>query len=135
MALIYWLPEYNTGIEIIDQQHHILVDLINELHKARENNSDNQALLKILGKVGMYATSHFAREEHFFELYNYPEAEEHIQEHNYFEDMIFQFEDECKAGRQDLTESAIAFLSDWLVNHLNGTDKEYVPYLKSKGVT
>ena len=135
MALIYWMPEYNTGIEIIDQQHHILVDLINELYKAEEKGADNQELLKILNKVGMYATSHFAREEHLFELHGYPETEEHIQEHNYFEDMLFQFEDECKAGRQDLTGNAIAFLSDWLVNHLNGTDKEYVPYLKAKGVS
>jgi hemerythrin-like metal-binding protein len=135
MALIYWMPEYNTGIEVIDQQHHILVDLINELYQAQENGAGNKELLKILGKVGMYATSHFAREENLFEVHNYPEAEEHIQEHNYFEDMLFQFEDECKAGRQDLTENAISFLSDWLVNHLNGTDKEYVPYLKSRGVS
>lgn len=135
MALIYWLPEYNTGIEIIDQQHHMLVDIINELHDIQAKGNDRQALLKVLGKIGLYATSHFAREEHLFETHGYPDADEHLQEHDYFEDMLFQFEDEFKAGRQDLTITTLNFLSDWLVNHINGTDQEYVPFLKAKGVS
>ncbi len=135
MALIYWMPDFNTGIEIIDQQHHLLVDIINELHQAHSEGRDQQILFKLLGKLGMYATSHFAREEHFFEVHGYPDLEEHLQEHNYFEDMLFQFEDEYKAGKQDLTFNVLMFLSDWLVNHINGSDQQYVPFLKSKGVT
>lgn len=135
MALIYWMPKYNTGIEIIDQQHRLLVDLINELQKNQENGNDRQTSLKIIKKIQMYAASHFAREEHLFEIHGYPGTDEHLQEHDYFEDMLVQFEDEFKAGRQDLTGSAIEFFSDWLVNHINGSDQEYVPFLKGKGVS
>lgn len=134
MSLIYWMPEYNTDIEIIDQQHRLLVNLINDLHDAYENGNDRSVLLKILGKIGIFAATHFAREEHLFEVHGYPHTEEHLEEHDYFEDMLFQFEDQYKLGNQDMNSTAISFLSDWLVNHINGTDQDYVPFLKSKGV-
>lgn len=135
MALIYWLPKYNTGIEIIDQQHRLLVDLVNELQKNQDNGNDRQKSLKIINKIQMYAASHFAREEHLFEVHGYPDADEHLQEHDYFEDMLIQFEDEFKAGRQDLNTTTLDFFSDWLVNHIHGSDQAYVPFLKTKGVS
>ena len=134
MALIYWMPEFNTNIAIIDQQHRLLVDLINELHQAFESGKDRQVLLKLIDKIGMFAASHFAREEHFFEIHGYPHMEEHLQEHDYFEDMLFQFEDEFKAGKQNLSLNVLTFLSDWLVSHINGSDKQYVPFLRERGV-
>ncbi len=135
MALIYWMPQFNTNIEIIDQQHRLLVDLINELSDAHESGKDRQVLLKLLGKIGMFASSHFAREEHYFEVHGYPDMDDHLQEHDYFEDMLFQFEDEFKAGKQDLSSTVLTFLSDWLVSHINGSDKDYVPFLTSRGVS
>lgn len=134
MALIYWMPEYTTGIEIIDKQHRLLVDLINELHDAHNKACDRQTLLRILNKIGMFAASHFAREEHLFDTYGYPDTEDHLEEHTYFEDMLFQFEDEFKAGNQEITTSVLSFFSEWLVDHINGSDKQYVPFLKERGV-
>jgi hemerythrin-like metal-binding protein len=134
MALIYWMPQYNTNIAIIDQQHHILVELINELNEAHESGKDRQVLLKIIGKIGMFAASHFGREEHLFEVHAYPDMEEHLQEHAYFEDMLYQFEDEYKAGKQELTSTVLTFLSDWLVNHISVNDRDYVSFMISRGV-
>ena len=135
MALIYWMPNFNTNIDIIDQQHRMLVDLVNELSEAHEAGKDRNILLKLIEKLGIYAATHFAREEDYFETHGYPNTDEHLQEHDYFEDMLFQFEDEFKAGKQDLTFNVLMFLSDWLVNHINGSDQEYVPFLKGKGVS
>lgn len=135
MALIYWMPDYNTNIEIIDKQHRLLVDLINELHDSHTAGKDRQILLKLINKVGMYAATHFAREEDYFERFGYPDMDDHLQEHDYFEDMLSQFEDEFKSGKQDLSFNVLVFLSDWLVNHINGSDKKYVPFLKANGVS
>lgn len=134
MALIYWMPEFNTHIEVIDKQHRLLVELVNELHEAHSKGKDRAVLLKLINKLGLYAATHFAREEDFFEKFNYPDMDEHLQEHDYFEDMLSQFEEEYKNGRQDLSFKVIIFLSDWLVNHINGTDKNYVKFLTSRGV-
>ena len=133
MALIFWMPEYNTGIEVIDKQHRMLVEMINELADAYDTGKDREFIAKALEKLGMYAAAHFAREENYFEVHAYPDIDEHIQEHEYFEDMLYQFEDEFKAGKQDLTDTVINFLSDWLTSHIGSSDKKYVPFLEAKG--
>jgi len=135
MAIIYWLPEFNTDIEIIDQQHQLLVDLINQLYEAHATGKDQATLLKLINKVGMFAATHFAREEDYFEIYGYPDMDDHLQEHDYFEDMLNQFEDEFKSGKQQLTNNVIMFLSEWLIKHINGSDQAYVTFLRSRGVT
>lgn len=135
MPLIYWQPEFNTNIEIIDEQHQLLIDLINQLHEAQSSGQSRDALSKILNKIGMYAATHFAREEDYFETHGYPDMDDHLQEHEYFEDMLYQFESEFKSGKQDLTSNVLMFLGDWLVSHINGSDKKYVTFLRSRGVS
>ncbi len=135
MALIYWLPEFETNIRIIDEQHRHLVDLVNQLYEAHNSGKDRTVLLKIINKLGMYTAMHFAREEDLFETYNYLQIEEHIQEHEYFEDMLNTFENEFKLGKQELTNTVISFLADWLIDHFNDSDQAYVIFLKSRGVS
>ncbi len=135
MALIKWSPNFVTGIDIIDQQHRMLVDLMNELSEAHEAGKDRQLLVDLIKKLGVYAATHFAQEEEIFKANGYPKLQEHIQEHDHFEEMLEKFKDEFKAGKQDLTFNILIFLSDWLVNHINGSDKDYISFLKSKSTT
>jgi len=134
MALLEWQPAFNLDIKIIDEQHQMLVKLINELYIAYSLGQDRQILEKLLNKLGVYAAMHFAREENYFEIHAYPETEEHLQEHDDFEDTIYQFEDEFNSGKQDLSTNILNYLSDWLEKHINGSDREYAPFLKAKGV-
>lgn len=134
MALIKWQPTFNLNIAIIDEQHKLLVDLINELSEAYTSNKDRKILEKLINKLGVYASMHFAREEHYFEHFGYPDMDAHLKEHDHFDDMITQFEDEFVSGKEDLSITILLFLSEWLVGHINDSDKKYVPYLKARGV-
>ena len=40
MALFEWQPSYEIGVEVIDQQHQQLVDIINNLHKLLEHSNE-----------------------------------------------------------------------------------------------
>lgn len=135
MSLIYWLPEFDIKIGIIDQQHKLLVELINELYDELTRTKDRAAISKTLNKLGIYTATHFAREEDFLEKYDYPELDEHIQEHEYFEDMLNQYESEFNSGKQELTANILNFLGDWLIKHINGTDKKYSTFLRTRGVS
>ncbi len=131
MALITWQPGFETKIEIIDQQHKLLVDLINELFEAFTTNQEQDVIAGLFNKLGVYAAMHFAREEHYFERFNYPGIEDHLREHDHFEDMISRFEEEYLKGKEDMSISIFLFLSEWLVSHINESDKKYVSYLSA----
>ena len=134
MALITWQPKFNLNLNIIDQQHQMLVVMINDLYEAFSLGKDRQILANLINKLGVYAAMHFAREEHFFEVFSYPNSEEHVQEHSSFDDKVLLFEEDFNTGKQDLTLEVLKFLSDWLVNHINGSDRKYAPFLKARGI-
>jgi hemerythrin len=134
MTLITWQPQFNLNINIIDQQHQMLVAMINDLYEAFSSGKDRQILAKLINKLGVYAAMHFAREEHYFEVLSYPDSEGHLQEHSSFDEKVCLFEDDFNSGKQDLTINVLKFLSDWLVNHINGSDRKYAPFLKERGI-
>jgi hemerythrin len=134
MALITWQPQFNLNLGVIDQQHQMLVEMINDLYIAFSLGKDRQILADLLSKLGVYAAMHFAREEHYFEVFGYPDSEEHVQEHGSFDDKVLLFEENFKKGKQDLTIEVLKYLSDWLITHIKGSDRKYVPFLKERGV-
>jgi len=73
-------------------------------------------------------------EEHFFDIFGYPESVAHIKKHKDFEKKITAFEADFKTGKQRLSKDIIKFLSDWLVAHIKGSDKKYGPFLNERGV-
>ena len=134
MALITWQPKFDLNIKVIDEQHQMLVVMINDLYEAFSSKKDRQILAHLINRLGVYAAMHFAREEHYFEVLSYPGSEEHIQEHSSFDDKVLEFEEDFNLGKQDLTIDVLKFLSDWLVNHINGSDRKYAPFLKARGI-
>lgn len=134
MALIEWDPIFSVNVELIDKQHQMLVQMINDLYDAMIAGKDKDLLGKMINRLNTYAAMHFAREEHFFDTFGYPETDIHVKEHKDFEMKVSTFEAHFKAGRQSLSRDIITFLSDWLVKHIKGSDKRYGPYLNERGV-
>ena len=130
---IKWKPEYDLGIESIDQQHRRLVGLINSLQTAVDYSTGEEFERKALDELVDYTRTHFRYEEGLMEQNGYPEFEPHRCEH---ERMIARVEDVLEAYRQDqegAMQNAIEFLKAWLINHINGTDKQYSKFLIDKG--
>ena len=57
-----WVPEYNTGIDVIDDQHRRILDYINEID-AIDVNTDRERVKQILENIIDYTQSHFTFEE------------------------------------------------------------------------
>ena len=80
-----------------------------------------------------YAKEHFQTEEALLLEHGFPGLEEHVREHDVFVarvmDMVFEPES-AESGLEDV----LAFLVEWLVAHISGTDKKYGPYLNERGV-
>jgi len=81
MALIKWNTDYPLNIAEIDRQLKGLIDLINWLHAAIVFGTGQKALADRLTDLAYYTIYHFQTEEKLFDEYDYPESEQHKNEH------------------------------------------------------
>ncbi|MBU7007425.1 bacteriohemerythrin [Phosphitispora fastidiosa] len=134
MSYISWDDKFITGIRLIDDQHKALVQLINNLHDAMMIGKGKQAVSKVIQELVDYTVSHFSTEEKFMIKYSYPWMLPHRSEHKKFVDKVSEFQKGYNEGKMSLSIEIMNFLKDWLVNHIQSTDKKLGPFLSEKGL-
>ncbi|MBP7461269.1 MAG: hemerythrin family protein [Candidatus Delongbacteria bacterium] len=132
MALIEWNESLSVKIQEIDLQHQKLIALINDLNDAMHQGKGKDVLGTIIREMITYTKTHFATEERYFDLYKYQDAPAHKKEHQGFVDKVTQLNDQYQKGKAGLTIDVMLFLSDWLKNHISGSDKKYMSCLVQK---
>ncbi len=129
-----WSEQYSVGIVRLDDQHRKIFQMLNNLRQAMLEKKSNQVLRDIINELAQYAKTHFTSEEAYFQMYNYPEKDEHKREHEEFVKKVRQFQADLEAGRAMVTMSVFTFLAEWVRNHVLVSDKKYGPFLREKGV-
>lgn len=133
-ALFPWSDTYSVKIAIVDSQHKVLVDLINELHQAMMARRGKESLGGVLASLIKYTKSHFAAEEGLMRTNQYPDLVNHKGEHERFTQTIEDFQGRFQRNEVAMTVDVMDFLKDWLAKHIMGVDKQYVPHLAARGV-
>ena len=138
MAFIEWDDGvYSVGIAFIDEQHKVLVGLINALHKhMADENPSPEFIEKIMNTLISYTENHFKDEEMFLKNIGFPYLEAHSKQHNKFTDVILTYKDDfsTKPNKKNILNKLLEVLKDWLMNHILEEDKAYTRYIH-KGVT
>lgn len=134
ITLLAWNDRLSVNIAEIDSQHKKLVDMVNELHDAMKAGKAETVMVHIVKEMKQYAASHFGLEERYMKSNNYPDYKPHKTEHDKFVAKVVQVEQDCKAGKCAMSMDILNFLSNWLVNHIKGTDKKYAPFLNNCGI-
>ncbi|QFR50067.1 bacteriohemerythrin [Sulfurimonas lithotrophica] len=134
---IKWSKEYETGVEEIDEQHHILVNTLNEANHILSNDYSLTNLQTITKDLLSYALYHFEEEEELMHEYHYREEfaedyQEHMKQHRYFSTKVVEIRDSLKAGNLIGKDELISFLLNWLLNHIDKTDKKLGKFLQTK---
>ena len=132
--LIRWSENLSVGIESIDDQHKVLVGMINELYKQMQSGSAKDAVGATLGRLVEYTANHFKYEEKLFAEHNYPEQKGHQELHNKLVSQVVQFQEEFDRGEKDVSLELMEFLKEWLLTHIKKSDMAYSSYLRSYGV-
>jgi hemerythrin len=132
--LFPWKDAYSVNVDIVDSQHKVLVDLINELHQAMMARSGKEKMGSILSKLVKYTQSHFKAEEGILQSNQYPDLANHQAEHNRFTQTIMDFQAKFERNEVGLTIELMEFLKDWLIKHIMGVDKKYAAHLNARGV-
>jgi methyl-accepting chemotaxis protein/hemerythrin len=132
--LMTWTDDLSVGVRIIDEQHKVLLGLINELNAAMRARKSDAALGGILTRLKEYTVKHFGQEEEYFVRYGYPDGAKHKEIHAKLVQQVLDFETAFKSGKAKVTMDFMRFLKDWLVKHIMGTDKKYGPFFNAKGL-
>jgi hemerythrin len=134
MAYIQWDQKLSVGIAQIDMQHKKLVGMVNDMYQAMSEGKGNEALGNVLKELVTYTRTHFAAEEKLMQMHQYPDLPAHKAVHDEMTKKVMDLQADFSAGKVALSTKVTAFLKDWLVKHIMGTDQKYAPYLQGKGV-
>ncbi len=133
MALIEWNDEiYSVGIRKMDDQHKVLVGLINALHD-RRNSDDKEFLNRVLVTLVEYTKKHFADEERLLEKLHWNNLSNHKFQHVQFVKTVSDMRAlyEKNSAPPEMIGKLSELLKDWLTRHILVEDKAYQKYLES----
>jgi len=134
VSYVDWKDGMSVGVHAIDQQHRQLLTLINELHDAMTRGLGTTVLRQIVDGLIDYTHVHFTTEESYFEGCDYPDCAAHKLQHKDFVAKVTDFKQGFDEGRLMLTLDVMSFLGDWLVEHIQGSDASYAPFLHPEGI-
>jgi hemerythrin len=129
-----WSRELSVGIEEIDEQHKLLVDIINHIYEALINRAPREAASQLLEDLVQYTYVHFAVEESLFRITNYPDYDDHKALHDHLKKQVLQIKQSFDAGEIKLDLTLMSFLRSWLEDHIRGEDQAYAAHLLGCGL-
>jgi len=133
MAFVEWTEENSVGLSLFDTQHKQLFKYLNEMFDAMKLGKGNDVLTSTLTNLGNYTITHFAAEENLMTKHKYPGMTAHIKEHTKFVEKVEALIADHKAGKPVLSIEITQFVKNWIINHINVSDKAYTEFFYSKG--
>ena len=130
--LIEWSDELSVGIQEIDEQHKVLVGLVNEMHEAIHARHGSEVSSEILQRLADYTKIHFAVEESLFRIFDYPGYEEHKAQHDELIREILELQAKIATGKTNISFQLLHFLKMWLTQHILKHDMEFAPFVGSE---
>ncbi|MHA2021917.1 MAG: bacteriohemerythrin [Candidatus Thorarchaeota archaeon] len=136
MGDILWNESLSVGVDLIDEQHRMLIERINNLSKAVEKYMGHTKIIETLLFMTEYTDFHFSTEERYMKELDYPAMDNHLKQHEEFKSMLRILEEDFKedGATKVVSKSIDTFLGNWLINHIKIIDVNFGKFLKDKGV-
>ncbi|MBQ0730323.1 MAG: bacteriohemerythrin [Oleispira antarctica] len=134
-SLIFWKEEYSVGVKSLDDDHKRLIFLLNQFKTAYDYDTSADFERQALEQLVEYTRFHFTREEDMMQQAGYSDIENHKNQHIKMIAQVEDFVDQYRREGHDSLNEVSVFLSDWLIRHINGTDKQYTQCMLEKGLS
>lgn len=131
MGLQTWNEGFRLGIRKIDEEHATFLNILNSLENAVAQGRGKAEVGKAIDELMLYAYHHFSGEEQMLQESGYPDYERHRKIHEAATGKILEIANLHQAGIFDASQM-VGALTDWLIKHIQGTDKKYAPFLASR---
>lgn len=128
--VITWTPDMSVGVPELDDDHRIIVALINQL-AAAQNVDDAGVVEAVLDRLALYVDEHFLREEEYMESVGFPGLQAHRHIHHDLTNKVEQIRLDFFLGKSDsIGADTLEFLTGWLRQHILVEDMQYNPNLR-----
>ncbi|RLJ20159.1 hemerythrin [bacterium endosymbiont of Escarpia laminata] len=134
-AFVEWSDSLSVGIEEIDEQHKILVNLINRMHQAIHERHGSDVVKDILAELADYTRIHFAVEESLMRILNYPGYDEHKEIHDELLGHVVELIEKVESGKTAIGFELLHFLKTWLTKHIMEEDMRYTGFFLAAGAS
>jgi hemerythrin len=127
MDSFIWDKHFVTGLTEVDEQHHHLVDVINQFGGllTRPEGATFDDIEKVFGELAAYTKYHFAEEESLMDKAGVDQrhGEHHRLEHVKFFEEVAQMHAAISRENPDTAKPLLKFLIYWLAYHILGSDQ------------
>jgi hemerythrin len=134
MESFHWDQYFVTGLTEIDDQHHRLVDLINQFGTLLADNVvHSEDVERLFNELADYADYHFKEEEELMiaTKLDARHVNRHIDVHKRFLDDVSLIYSDLASNKADRAESFLKFLINWLAYHILGQDQDMARQVKA----
>jgi len=133
MMTVKWSNAYSVGVEEIDIQHRRLFEIVNHYLESA-GAGDQSAPEKLLINIVEFIDTHFKTEEKYFDLFHYPDAENHKKIHREFRTKVMEFVSNYRSRRTVNTVVVMDALKKWIIDHTLIYDKKYARCFHENGL-
>ena len=114
----------DTGLPEVDSEHEAMFALVNRRDGAKAGGG--AMLERVLDDLGDYVRDHFALEEKLMLDAGVDAAhqDEHLAAHAVFIERLGEFRRHSVAGSEAAADEVLAFLTGWLKQHIQWTDRK-----------
>lgn len=130
MGFYQWKDSFALGVSEIDGQHKTFLDYLNSCYQDVSSGNKENIDPGLLDNLKSYAAIHFRYEEALMLAGHYPDLDNQVKQHHYFESKIAELEVFEAVGGKRTAESLLTFLRDWLLDHILVQDKRFSLTLK-----
>lgn len=135
MAFMVWQETLSVGVETIDRDHRLLIDLINQLHEAQDTAQAHDMVGSVLNVLLEYTERHFAAEERLMERGGYPHLDQHRAEHSRLAGRVREMKQLYDGGEYGVVGSEmLRFFTQWLANHIVSVDTLLRPWVAALAI-
>lgn len=121
---VEWSDALSVGIDVIDEHHRYLIDLINDLYDVVVSRQGIREISRVLKALDTYAQVHFRTEEKMMSHYGYDRLGEQRHQHHAFEDKLREFFEELHINPVTTRIEILVYLRDWMISHILHEDAQ-----------
>lgn len=136
MAKDLWEENLSVGVDVIDEQHKMLLSRLSELSEAVSQRRGSGQIVGTLSFLSDYVDFHFGTEERHMTANDYPGYQEHKAAHEEFKRTLKRLSDdfEEEGATTDLADSINTLLINWFLKHIRQVDQELGRFFGEKGI-